>query len=228
MKQALLCFLLVITFTFAFGQSDSDSSEVALPSPYPDIFGFMEEKQSLLKVDLLGIVQNIDETGFSGQLQIAYETKISTPWSINSEFGIGYAFKALPTTNPSFQVGNEFLSISVGPRYYYDLRKRIEARTSVDNLSANYLTVTVSSRIKPQPGGLTTSDRNGILIADNLAISPMLGVQRRLLGDGFVDFSIGFKFSYGDPVRTKILFPRGADIGWQLIPITKLRLGLAF
>ena len=196
----------------------------------PDLFQFKVSEEYMFKLDLLNLVRDLSENGIIGVLHIGYEQKLKTSWSLNAELATAYFFQVRPNGNPNILLGDGSIGFSLAPRFYYDMNKRIAAGKALSNMSANYVSLSVSTRLMQLETGATATDNGVYLYSDNLGVAPLFGVQRRLTDRGYFDFNIGGRLSYGDPIRsglpgTKIIGNRGP---WQFYPVTNLRMGLAF
>ena len=224
MRKHLLLGLILIfsSFSSLLGQEEKPPPHFP-PSEY-HLFGFLNEEKEIFKVDLLNIVKTTDGRDFSGILSIGYERKLNTSWSVNGELSTVLGFMVNPGGKGALKVGGGQFGVTIGPRFYHNLKKRISQGKSVDNLSDNYFALNLGTRLIEIPPGWTATDNTPFLSTDNAAISFLYGFQRRIFKVGYFDVNFGMKFSYGDPIRSKVIIPNRR---WQLFPITNVRLGLA-
>ncbi|MEZ4828373.1 MAG: hypothetical protein R3C61_19090 [Bacteroidia bacterium] len=223
-----ILFFLCLTPLLSFSQKHFTAKEDSFPPSEARLFSLRIPERQLLKLDLLPVMRLSSNGYIHGVVRAGYERKIFTSWSMIAEVATPWQV-FMGKGNPRNKYYSDDLSVgfATGPRYYYNLRERMQDGRNADNLSANYLGMLFSTRLKPYQNGYTTTDRSGLLYSDNFAITPLWGFQRRLMRIGFLDFSFGAKFSYGDPVRAKVFHPKGAEAGWQFLPVTSLRIGLA-
>lgn len=193
-----------------------------------DFFRVRQERKSMLKVNLFDLLQRFSDGGFMGVIHVGYEHKLALKWSINTEFAWAYTFLPDSKGQMRLDVLEERLGVVISPRYYYNINKLIEQDRGADNLSANYLTLMISARLD-RKDGLGSVDQNQLFyILDTYGVSPMWGLQRRLLNHGYVDFMLGFRFSYGAPPEISTFNQPVAEDGWSVSPVTHLRMGVAF
>lgn len=230
MKQlyALLILLLGL-FSFLSAQSFSEAEKNHKPESQrlPDLFGYQDHDTRILKINLLDLAQFNTPRGFVGKLQIAYEQKLKPAWSLNTELSANYFFSAKQSANPSMQLQDGILTLTLEPRYYLDLKRRIFFKQSRNNFSANYVSLAFSTRLLELNRGFSATDNARYLYSDNFGVAPVFGIQRRIFKWIFLDFNLGMRLSYGDPVRTQLFFPKDSDNVWQIVPHTTLRLGIA-
>ncbi|MDX2249027.1 MAG: hypothetical protein SF052_19725 [Bacteroidia bacterium] len=221
---AVVTFWLIVNYTY--GQNRI-SPEDTFPPSESKLFSFHVPEEQMLKLDMLSLIQVMNTRGMQGVFRIGYERKIFTSWSLAGEISSFWQISS-GTTPPSIFISEkDIIGVALGPRYYYNQPARILTGRSADNLSANYFSLNFSTRLMPTQKGWTATDKSGLLYSDNFSIAPGWGFQRRIMRRGFLDFNIGAKFSYGDPVRSKIFHPKGGEKGWQFLPVTSFRMGLA-
>lgn len=230
MKQlyALLILLLgLIPFLPAQSLPEAEKNHKPESKRLPDLFGYQDHDTRILKINLLDLVQFNTPKGLVGKLQLAYEQKLKPAWSLNTELSANYFFSAKQSTNPSMQLQDGILTLTLEPRYYLDLKRRIFFKQSRNNFSANYVSLAFSTRLLELNRGFSATDNARYLYSDNFGIAPVFGIQRRIFKWIFLDFHLGLRLSYGDPVRTQLFFPKDSDNVWQIVPHTMLRLGIA-
>ena len=226
MKNSLpfVLFMIFLTGTALHAQQDSFPN---FPPAEHRLFGFMNEEKNVIKIDLLNIVKTTDGRDFSGVISIGYEQKLSTTWSLNGEVSTAFGVVISPGSKPKTDLGSGQVGVSFGPRFYYNLKQRIGAGTSVNNLSANYFALNIGTRLIQISPGWTATDNTPHFAVDNITIAPLYGFQRRIFKIGYFDINFGFKFSHGDPIRSQVNVTPGVTTAWQFFPITNLRLGIA-
>lgn len=229
MKHLLpLGILLLLLVYHPLSGQNRIAPEDSFPPSESHLFALRVPEKQMIKLDLLSLIRISSNGYIHGILRAGYERKLLKTWSFTGDISTSW-YTSLGKGNPRYLYYQEekVIGVAVGPRYYYGMQNRIWEGKSADNLSANYLGLVFSTRLQPQQKGWTATDDTGILYADNFAITPMFGFQRRIFRHGFLDFSFGTKFSYGDPVRSKIFHPKGGETGWQFLPVTSFRMGLA-
>jgi hypothetical protein len=154
---------------FAFGGKKTTADKC-------DIFNCFEEENSLIKLDLRNAL-GINANGIGVNIGVIHEKKIKeTAWSLNS----GISLKAGNFTNNSaYGIG-----LSLEPRYYYNLRKRIAKGQSANNLSGSYFSVEFSESFNH------ATYEGGQGNYSLLTIKPKWGIQKRIFKNGFIDFSV--------------------------------------
>ena len=225
----LFTFLLFFSPFIIIYAQDADSEEEtsqAIPN-LPDLFGYQDYDLHIFKVNLLDIWQYADQSAVVGKIQFAYERKLKPSWSLNTEISANYAFLKRELGNANLKLRDGIISLSLEARYYLGMRRRMFFKQSKNNFSANYLSLAVSTRLIELNRGFTATDNSRLLYSDNFGIAPLFGVQRRILKRIFIDFNLGMRFSYGDPLRTRLFFPKDSETVWQLSPYTTLKLGVA-
>ena len=174
--------------SIAFGQispsdslnSESYSSLDSITYVGPESYVFMTNVpfKSLFKLTLLGSdnrnISNREVSPLSRPI-LSYERKLSPSFSLNT--GLHFVLGASTSI--------EKMGLSIEPRYYLGMKKQIEAGTHANNLSGNYLAL--------QTAYVRYDFGNDELIPrrDGYFALLKLGMQRRLLRLGFVDFSAG-------------------------------------
>lgn len=228
MKQTIpLVFLCWFISIFNLHGQDSSALNDTFPPSEAKLFSLKVPESSMLKLDLVNLVQQANTRGIIGMARIAYEQKLKTSWSLNGELSTSYILNFDPKRPANMLLDESVIGVGFGTRYYHNLQQRINEGKNADNLSANYFSFMAGTRLKPSASGWTATDRTSTLYTDNISLYYLYGMQRRIFSFGFMDFNIGFKFSYGDPPRSTIIIPRDAENGWQFIPITSFRIGLA-
>jgi hypothetical protein len=214
------------TLGLAFGGKKSNIKIEAC-----DIFRCFEEENSLFKVDVSGLLQKIERNDIFSQIKMAYEKKINhSAWSLNSElrYYIRYSKSGSPTTG-QFVSDIRKTIISLEPRYYYNLKKRMAQGKSANNLSGNYF----SFAIGYQWGGENYQNiyDNSPFANDSYGydtrigtFAPKWGIQRRVFKHGFADFSIApLQLNIGTYAKRSVF-----ELGWDSFPIFDYKIGFAF
>ena len=226
MKKNYTLFLLFAVFACSFSSAQSQSSSDA-PEDL-DLFRYKVEESRMFKIDLLNLIRRLDENGIIGVLNLGYEQKIGISWSFNLELLTNYLFNIQPNGNPRAFLADGSIGTTLSTRYYFDLKKRIANGRSVNNLSANYLSLSVSSRLMQMESGTSVTDNGYYFYSDNFGIAPLIGVQRRLASHIFFDFNTGVKFAYRDNIRFRPNNLLEQSEFWQLLPIANFKVGIGF
>ncbi|RMG71349.1 MAG: hypothetical protein D6722_06985 [Bacteroidetes bacterium] len=183
----------------------------------PDVFGYQRSERNMLKIDLVGLLQDRVHGVLYGQARLGYEHKVSPAWSFLVE-GVSdiYYGRVVGRPDPAYTVTME-------PRNYLFQAHQVGAGHRASNFSGNYVTISTSVRLRaPRLPGQPELGA-AYLYPDRLAFAPLFGVQRRILRWGFADFRMGLEGRYQRLVAT------GSDPGghWQMGPVARLRIGLA-
>lgn len=240
MKKSLLVLLLSGLTQLLYAQNDSISVEYTtdidtsfvvkkrLLDTYGDVFQSQVPTRSIFKVVLpLGTAKNnfpplmlipdafenrtLQRVGF---IRLAYERKFSPAWSINTELAI-----------PSGIAGNvvNSLRFMIQPRWYYRMNERIRTGKSVDNVSENYVGLSLESSFRFM---LNRYVNNPGLGYSNQDIAVVYGIQRRFRKRGLIDFSVrgGVNFNrYNDYLNSSLI--NSGRYNWFLETRTLVGLG---
>ncbi|MEO1217040.1 MAG: hypothetical protein AAFY45_26175 [Bacteroidota bacterium] len=230
MKQSFT--LLLLTFGLAcslFAQlpTKSDLPDQGELPLVPDLFGYQDYDTRIFKLNVLDLVQFTNPDGIIGKIQFAYEHKLKPSWSLNTELSANYFFAYREFGKSNLKLRDGILSLTLEPRFYLGMQRRMFFKQSKNNFSSNYVSLAFSTRLIELNRGFSATDNSRYLYSDNFGIAPLFGVQRRILKWIFVDFNLGIRVSYGDPLRTRLFFPKDSGKVWQIAPHTTLKLGLA-
>ena len=189
-----------------------------------DLFRCFEEENQLLKIDIKGLLNRIETGRISSNLSIGYEHKLGkSSFSIDidwfSKFNLykfdnsGYSYGILEkglvsygyswfnnpnnNPNPTNSISKyHTTSITIEPRFYYNMKRRIAKGKTANNLSGSYVSVgfTGGYDYDALPKG-NYIDIENQLIGNSLSqlwvqTAIKWGHQRRLFKNGFMDFSI--------------------------------------
>lgn len=154
------------------------------------------------------------QTGVLG-IWVHNESKLSNSIALRTEVGL--------FTGLLFGVYDEFdfylaPSISVDPRWYYNLKKRLEKGKSIANNSGNF----VGIRFGYAPDWFLISDNDAINVVDQINILAHWGIKRTI-GKHFtyeVGAGLGYHYEFNDFIAPE---DRG-EIGLGLL----LRIGYTF
>lgn len=225
MKQLLLIVCCVPLILFA--QPDSSPSSSADTWYHHDPMGYMQPEKDMLSLNIAGLFRQVNRQQMTGLISIGYERKVRTLWSLHGEVVSMYLIR-FGEPHPSIaQTATGVATLAIGPRFYYQQKNRITYGRQVSNLVGSYIGLNIGTRMLP-----VRPDWNPANVphyfTDNVSIVPHLGWQLKILKHGFVDIRLGLKAAYGDPKRTRHFFPKDADKFWQILPVSRLRAGLAF
>ncbi|MEX0968581.1 MAG: hypothetical protein WD077_15220 [Bacteroidia bacterium] len=179
MKNNCLIILIAFLPALLFAQEEADTANAAKSSfseKYNYLIRAKEEKTQLWKLTPVGSFAfggGSGRTMFALSSYFGYERKLSRSFSINGEAGFNQYY--------SFGEGSNdktfWLSGSLGPRYYYNINRRIRLGKSANNLSANYFSAMANFGV------------NGL--APGPSFSALYGLQRRIGDNFFIDLGIG-------------------------------------
>ncbi|PMD98257.1 hypothetical protein BWI97_06125 [Siphonobacter sp. BAB-5405] len=203
MKKRLLTLLWLAVTHVLFAQ---DSTQVAytvdidttsapkhrLLDTYGDVFQTQVPARGIFKVIVpLGTAktaldpQMIVPKGFNntfqervGLVRIGYERKLAPEWSINAEV-------AIPPGVGLYLINSARFMLQ--PRWYYRMNERIRTGKSVNNVSENYIGLSLESTFLFKLDSYYGSSQGGY---SNQDIALVYGIQRRFKKRGLVDFSL--------------------------------------
>lgn len=127
------------------------------------------------------------QTGLLG-VWIHNETRLSNEISLRSEIGFDSGI-----FGGSFYDKTGFIMtpvITVGPRWYYNLEKRISKSKNIEQNSGNF----ISMKISYNPDWFVLSNYDNLQIVNQVSIIPKWGI-RRIIGKHF-SFETGFGIGY--------------------------------
>lgn len=187
------------------------------------LFSLHRSQQHWLRLDLLQLVQQVEGGYLQGRVALAYEHKLRPAWSLLAEWMREYELRTQRHL-PQRSLRDE-MSLTVGTRYYYHLRRDLAEGAQANNFSANYVGAYLGSRFHtPNFGPQQAADHPWY--TSNLSLSVLSGVQRRLFRFGFFDLAFGVRLAYGDQGFARFVFPTYVEDGWQLLPVGQVRIGL--
>ena len=230
MKHMLLFGVCIFACVLLTAQEKTGPSPASkLERPVPDLFLFKTPESTLLKVDLLNTFRRLNGQEVFGLLNIGLEQKINTSFSIDSRIATEYHI-ALAPHKVQPRAWNGMISLEAGPRYYYNLRRRIRMSRSADNLSANYLSLVATTRLVFPRKDPRVVEPLGNFYFHRISVSPVYGIQRRIGRWMYVDVQTGFRlFSHdvGDPATGFIISTPHFE-RWKVSPFSTVRFGVAF
>ncbi len=159
-------------------------------------FQAKKNQQFLVKIDLFNTVTKADERDVVGEMRIGYEQKIGkSPFALNIE---GVVTPSLLKNNLILRGDREVskssgtrLGLSIEPRWYYDLKRRMAKGLSGNNLLGSYLSV----EFLYQNQHIQKYFNNGsktVYDAQSLTFTPLWGIQQQFSKRIFYDFKLGW------------------------------------
>jgi hypothetical protein len=228
---------------FTMGLSFGGGKKVNVQSC--DVFNCFEEEKSLFKLDLRGLLYNINKYGFYSFPIIGFEQKLNKSWSLNQEMRFRL-FVPFSKDDEALNYGSRDFRVTynIEPRYYYNMKKRIAEGKSANNLSGNYFSLATGYTYRRYKSDQSRDSKVINIRKDErhyIAFLPKYGVQRRIFNKGFVDISFApFQFFYvktnsfnefGEVGKTKIT-EFGEDWNFNfsvdIQPAIDIKIGLAF
>lgn len=204
------------------------------PGGYCEALNCFREERSMLKIDLFNLLNYQLEHYWSHvdvQPSIAFEQKTgSAPFSVQVELKGRYNQFDQRNLDPTTSVGGPYhykgysTEISLEPRWHYRLNRNIAAGRSGNNLSGPYLGA--RGYLLYGQGQINGGIQN--TITKIAGIAPVLGIQYRFLGNGFVDFNV----ACGPEIKNNKTTVKGdnstevREKAWN--PTANFRVGLAF
>lgn len=143
------------------------------------------------------------------------ESKLTNQLALRTEFGVVNGF-----WGGSFYEKNGhimFSKITVEPRLYYNLNKRIEKSKRIDGNSGNF----ISLKTNYYPKWVISTNYDHISIAENLNLIPTWGIRRSISNHLNFEFSFGIGYEY---ITEKNYTSSRSDITADL----NLRIGYTF
>lgn len=175
MKNPLLILAILIMPFYLVGQDDTytaDTSKSGFTEKYNYLIRAKEEKTQMWKLTPVGSL-GFGKTMFTTSSFAGFEKKFTRSLSLNTEVGLNHLFIFREGTNEYVS----WLSASAGPRYYYNINRRIRLGKSANNFSANYFSAVVNFAI-PNTAYL-------------YSFSALYGLQRRIGDRYFIDVGVG-------------------------------------
>lgn len=195
---------------------------------------FVEER-SMWKADLLTLIDFYSEyrnKSINLNPKIAYERKIGqSAWSLHTEAGGAFFYgryvSGFPGANEQRFTSRVYqAAVTLQPRWYFNMKRRIALGKSGNNLSGLYASLQTRWEYSYQPG--TNIQISGDRTIQQWSLAPVCGFQQRFMRNGYVDFNIGL----GGASRTYIFETEVTDKAtvkenlWYLAG--GLRVGIAF
>lgn len=105
-------------------------------------------------------------------------------------------------------------SLSIEPRYYYNLQNRANKGRNIKNNSANYFALLVSYT----PDWFSISNYDDLKLSNKLRIIPSFGIRRNFAKDFNYEFYLGYGygFTFGEKENTSgDAFDLGLKVGYD-------------
>lgn len=164
-----------------------------------NILNYHQVDTDIWKIDLLGLLTTLGKGWVGGKINIGYEKSIQ-----QSSFSITTNLLYFNLSSPQDYYDLNQLSLQVAPRYYYNLKSRIQKGKTANNLSADYF----SFRNELNVLG------NGSLWDNQYTFSLLWGLQRRVFENMFINYELGYDFPFRNQFSGEV--------------ISELKIGLAF
>ena len=165
---------------------------------------FAQENASVEK-SLTGVQVGLFGADVYNEAKLAEEWVLRSQFSLNSSIWGGDLY-----SNTGFALTP---SLSIAPKYYYNLKKRSENGKNTTNNSANYL----SLRIDYFPNWFVISNVKNLSVNDGIFFTPTYGIRRNFAENFNYEFRAGlgfgtlFKGNYGTQTRLDLSFKVGYD-----------------
>lgn len=127
------------------------------------------------------------QSGFLG-VWVHHETKLSNPIALRSELGFDSGFWGGGYYNKTGYVFAPVITLE--PRWYYNLNKRVKKDKSIDGNSGNFASLKTSYH----PDWFVISNYDNISIVSDIAVIPTWGIRRNI-GNHF-NYEAGFGIGY--------------------------------
>ena len=144
------------------------------------------------KIDLFGLLFGLNDKFSGSKINIGYEK------------GGQHSAFSIATNLIYFNQYKQELILQIAPRYYYNLKKRIQKGKTANNLSADYFSLR-------NQWDLIGRDS---FIENKYDFSLLWGTQRRVFKNMFINYELGYDFQSGNQ--------------WSGEIISELKIGLAF
>lgn len=140
---------------------------------------------------------SVEKSLFSAQLGVIggfvnHEARLSNNWVLRSEIGLEMVFYEV---RPSSSYGKSGAlltpSISVEPRWYYNLSKRTDKGRSIAGNSANFWALD----IKYNPDLFTIGAPDDVYVPNQLSVIPKWGIRRKI-GKSNFNYELGIGIGY--------------------------------
>jgi len=213
----------------------------ALSTPKPskndyqtcDFIQCFREENRMFQVDLLRLLPQFDNETKTIRPSVAYEQKAGdSPWSVNTEVALPFSrYRDIDAPKDRQSKSTTWgAELSVEPRYYFTLKKRIARGKSGNNLSGMYLGLHTGVRYaKTKSDKPAIYDYPALESSTNLRIVPVIGIQHRIYNRMYFGYKLGLGWEQWKDYQT---FKQGQVVRspWNNGPaiLSELKIGLAF
>lgn len=193
----------------------------------PDLFRLKVPEKTMVKIDLLNTFRRLNGQEAFGLLNVGLERKLGASFSLDTRVATAYH---LSLGKVQAQAWDGTIGLDIGPRYYYNLRRRMWKSRNADNLSANYVSLVATTglvfpRIDPR-----IVEPLGNFYFHKVSVSPVYGIQRRIGKWMYLDVQTGLRFFR----QESTLSTHGLIIStphmdhWKISTFSTVRFGVAF
>ena len=164
----------------------ADVDKYNSPNNMCGIFNCFVEEKSMLRINLLNMVKNLSEKGFSGELNVAYERLLG-----NSALSLGVESSLQLTQNwgddnPYQNHNNSIFSISIEPRHYFRQKREIAQGISARNLNGAFAGLQMGYRIAQNYNVF-----NEKTFTESFFTDFVVGTQNRIFGNIYAAAKLG-------------------------------------
>lgn len=201
--------------TVEYGVDSSYVPKMRFVDEYDYVFMTREKTTNLIKFNIARIGErpplvrsNERLSSFIG-ISGGFEFKLSPEVSLNTNIIYrfvdrrSFGLTRIDTTGGTFTfiLGSprwyvQSLNFDVEPRWYFNMKRRIEDQLSENNLTGNYLSMKVG--INNRFNRFETSNTIKNEFSSDFSIGPRLGLQRRVFRRFYVDAAVGFDYLFGN------------------------------
>lgn len=155
-------------------------------------FAKVQAQNASVESDIIGF-----QVGFIGA-DLYNEHKLSNTVALNSKLSLkGGFWTGTIYEKTGFVL---FPAISVEPKWYYNLNRRVEKEKNINNNSGNYF----SLQAEYMPKWFAISNYNNINTTNAISLVPTFGIRRNFSGNFNYEFKVGYGFfqSFGENSNT--------------------------
>jgi hypothetical protein len=208
-----------ITLGMAFGGKNSKQQE----NRSCDFFKCYREDKSKLKIDLLGLVRNLNTQEQFGKLSVAYEHKLKeSAFSLQYEANLYGSHTKRDDYKPEIYYGGGF---AIEGRWFYSLKKRIAAGKSGNNLNGAFIGLHIDNLYSKLQSAESLDSRFFNRVFRYL---PIWGIQYKIFGRGYFEYRAGLGVAFREK-RTRD-YDGYQNTAHDVEPsiFSELKIGLAF
>ena len=158
-------------------------------------------------------VQGVEKSMFNIQagatgVWVSHEGRLGNEFALRTEIGIDlWTFTSSNDNDYNYMLP----SITLEPRWYYNIEKRAEKGKYTANNSANFLTVSVEYL----SGGLGIGKDNGLDLPEILTVIPKWGIRRAISKSNF-NYELGAGLGYQAYIANNDDMKSDSDVGFDL------------